>query len=112
MSTAIVNIEEDSWLSSTSSLATLSKAAVRNRSHGGTSRYNSPLDAPRAGSSFFRKRPSSPSCRGAKRGRGGFLPPHHPGQSLGSSGGVSALKVSHRAGSAFFAGLLQPLFLS
>ena len=95
-------------LSYTSSLATLSKAAVRNRSQGGTSRYNSPLDAPRACSSFFRKRPSSPSCRDAKRGRGGFLPPHHPGQSLGSGGGVSAPKGSHRAGSAFFAGLLQP----
>ena len=96
-------------LSSTSSLATLSRTAVRNRLQGGTSRYNSPLDAPRAGSSFFHKRPSSPSCRGAKRGRGGFLPPHHPGQSLGSGGGVSAPKGSHRAGSAFFAGLLQPL---
>ena len=95
-------------LSSTSSLATLSKAAVRYRSQGGTSRYNSPLDAPHAGSSFFHKRPSSPSCRGAKRGRSSFLPPHHPGQSLGSGDGVSAPKGSHRAGSAFFAGLLQP----
>ena len=108
LSTAIVNIKEDSLLSSTSSLVTLSKAAVRNRSQGGTSRYSSPLDAPRADSSFFRKHPSSPSCRGAKRGRGSFLPPHHPGQSLGSGGGVSAPKGSHRAGSAFFAGLLQP----
>ena len=81
---------------------------VSNRSQGGASRYSSPLDAPRAGSSFFRKRPSSSSCRGAKRGRGGFLPPHHPGQSLGSGGGVSAPKGSLRAGSAFFAGLLQP----
>ena len=55
-------------LSSTSSLVTFSKAVASNRSQGGTSRYNSPLDAPRAGSSFFRKRPSSSSCRGAKRG--------------------------------------------
>ena len=63
LSTAIVNIKEDSLLSSTSSLATLSQAAVGNRLQGGTSRYNSPLDAPRAGSSFFRKRLSSSSCR-------------------------------------------------
>ena len=95
-------------LSSTSSLATFSKAAVSNRSQGGTSRYSSPLVAPRAGSSFFRKRPSSSSCWGAKRGRGGYLPPHHPGQSLASGGGVFAPKGSLRAGSVFFAGLLQP----
>ena len=37
------------------------------------------------------------------------MPPHHPGQSLGPGGAVSALKGSLRAGSAFFAGLLQPL---
>ena len=79
-------------LSSTSSLATISKAAVSNRSQGGTSRYSSPLVAPRAGSSFFRERPSSSSCWGAKRGRGGFLPP----------------QGSLRTGSVFFAGLLQP----
>ena len=108
MSTAIVNIKEDSLLTSTSSLATLSQAAVGNRLQGGTSRYNSPLDAPRAGSSFFRKRLSSSSCRCTKRGRGGFLPPHHPEQSLGSGGGESASKGSLRAGSALFAGLLQP----
>ena len=110
LSTAIVNIKEGSLLSSTSSLATFSKAAVSNRSQGCTSRYSSPLDAPRAGSSFFRKRPSSSSCWGAKRGRGGFLPPHHLGQSLRSGGGLSAPKGSLRAGSAFFAGLLQPFF--
>ena len=40
--------------------------------------------------------------------RGGFLPPHHPGKSLGSGGGVSAPKGGLRAGSAFFTGLLQP----
>ena len=107
MSIAIVNIKEDSLLSSTSSLATFSKAAVSNRSQGGASRYSSPLNAPRAGSLFFRKRPSSSSCRGTKWGRGGFLPPHHPGQSLGSGGGVSAPKGSLLAGFAFFAGLLQ-----
>ena len=38
----------------------------------------------------------------------GLLPPHHPGQSLGAGGGVSAPEGSHRAGSASFAGLLQP----
>ena len=38
----------------------------------------------------------------------GLLPPHHPEQSLGAGGGVSAHEGSHRAGSASFAGLLQP----
>ena len=32
------------------------------------------------------------------------MPPHHPGQSLGPGGAVSAPKGSLRAGSAFFAG--------
>ena len=50
---------------------------------------------------------SSSSCRCTKRGRGGFLPPHHTGQSLVSGGGVSAPKGSLRADSALFAGLLQ-----
>ena len=70
MSTAIENIKADSLLSSTSSLATLSKV-VLNKLQGGTSRYTSPLDAPRAGSSGFRKRSASPARRVAKRGRGG-----------------------------------------
>ena len=61
LSTAIVGIKEDSLLSSTFSLVTLSKAAVKLKSQGGTSRYNSPLYAPRAGSSGFRERPASPS---------------------------------------------------
>ena len=39
------------------------------------------------------------------------MPPHHPGKSLGPGGAVSALKGSLRAGSAFFAGLLQPFVL-
>ena len=64
--------------------------------------------APRADSSFYRKRPSFSSCWGAKRDRGGFLPPHHPGKRLGPDGAVSAPKGSLRSGSAFFAGLLQP----
>ena len=64
LATAIENMKEDSLLSSTSSLASISKAALK-------SKYTSPLDAPRAGSSGFRKRSSSPYRRGAKRGRGG-----------------------------------------
>ena len=36
------------------------------------------------------------------------MPSHHPGQSLGPVGAVSAPEGSLRAGSAFFAGLLQP----
>ena len=84
---------------------------VSNRPQGGTNRCISPLVAPRADSSFFRKRPSFSSCWGAKRDRGGFLPPHHPGKSLGSGGAVSAPKGGLRAGSAFFAGLLQPFVL-
>ena len=56
-------MKEDSLLSSTSSLA-----ASKNKSQGGTSRYTSPLDAPRTGSSGFRKRSTSPYRRG---GRGG-----------------------------------------
>ena len=67
--------------------------------------------APRADSSFFRKRPSFSSCWGAKRDRGGFLPPHHPGKRLGPDGAVSAPKGGLRSGSAFFAGLLQPFCL-
>ena len=39
------------------------------------------------------------------------MPPHHPGKSLGTGGAVSAPKGSLRAGSAFFAGLLQPFVL-
>ena len=71
LSTTIENMKEHSLLSSSSSLATLSKAAAKNKSQGGTSRYTSPLDALCAGSSGFRKRSASPSRRGAKRGRGG-----------------------------------------
>ena len=39
------------------------------------------------------------------------MPPHHPGKSLGPGGAVSAPKGSLQAGSAFFAGLLQPFVL-
>ena len=47
-------------LSFISSLATLFKAAVKIKSQGGTNRYNTPLYAPREGSSGFRKCPASP----------------------------------------------------
>ena len=42
----------------------------------------------------------------------GLLSQHHPGQSLSAGGGVSAPEGSHRAGSASFAGLLQPFVCS
>ena len=71
LSTAIENMKEDSLLLSTSSLASLSKAALKTKSQGSSSRYFSPLETPRAGSSGFRKRSASPYSRGAKRGRGG-----------------------------------------
>ena len=73
--------------------------------------YISPLVAPRADSSFFRKRPYFSSCWGAKRDRGGFLPPHHPSKLLGPDGAVSAPKGSLRSGSSFFVQLLQPFCL-
>ena len=71
LSSAIENMKEDSLLSSTSSLASISKAASKSKSQGGSSKYTSPLDAPRPGTSGFRKRSSSPYRRGSKRGRGG-----------------------------------------
>ena len=67
--------------------------------------------APRADSSFFRKYPSFSPCWAAKRDRGSFLPPHHPGKRLGPDGAVAAPKESLRSGSSFFARLLQPFCL-
>ena len=64
-------MKEDSLLSSTSSLASISKAASKSKPQGGANKYSSPLDAPRPGTSGFRKRSSSPYRRGSKRGRGG-----------------------------------------
>ena len=69
----ITATKEDSLISSTASLASLSKAASRGRSRSsGSDWYSSPLDFPRAGSSGFCKRSTSPA-RGlyAKRGRRG-----------------------------------------
>ena len=71
LSTAIENMKEDSLLSSTSSLASISKAALKSKSQGSSAKYSSSLDAPRAGSSGFRKRSASPYSWGAKHGRGG-----------------------------------------
>ena len=74
LSSAIENMKEGSLLSSTSSLASISKAAIKSKSQGGSSKYTSPLDAPRAGTLGFRKRAFSPYRRGSKRqGCGSFL---------------------------------------
>ena len=48
LSSAIENMKEDSLLSSTSSLASISKAAIKSKSQGGSGKYTSPLDTPRA----------------------------------------------------------------
>ena len=69
----VTSMKEDSVISSTASLASLSKAASRGRSRSsGFDRYSSPLDHPRAGSSGFRKRSAS-LVRGlfARRGHRG-----------------------------------------
>ena len=71
LSEAIENMKEDSLLSSTSSLASISKAASKSKPQGGANKYSFPLDAPRPGTSGFRKRSSSPYRRGSKCGRGG-----------------------------------------
>ena len=54
LSTAIENMKEASLLSSTSSLASISKAALKSKPLGGPGSYQSPLDAPRAGPSGYR----------------------------------------------------------
>ena len=69
----VSHMKEDSLISSTASLASLSKAASRGRSgSSGSDRYTSPLDQSRPSTSGFRKRFASP-VRGffAKRGRQG-----------------------------------------
>ena len=69
----VTTVKEDSIISSTASLASLSRAASRGRSGAsGSSRYSSPLDFSRPGPSGYRKRSSSPSRGSAnKRGRRG-----------------------------------------
>ena len=71
LSTAIENMKEASLLSSTSSLASISKGALKSKPSGSQGAYKSPLDATRAGPSVFWKRSASPYGRGAKRSRGG-----------------------------------------
>ena len=71
LSTAIENMKEASLLSSTSSLASISKAALKSKPSGGQGSYQLPLTASRAGPSGFRKRSASPTGRGVKRSRGG-----------------------------------------
>ena len=69
----VSQLKEDSFISSTASLASLSKSAARGRGHSGSSdRYASPLEHSRPGPSGYRKRSASPP-RGfrSKRGRGG-----------------------------------------
>ena len=69
----VTTVKEDSIISSTASLASLSRAASRGRSGAsGSDRYSSPLDFSRPGPSGYRKRSASPA-RGSfhKRGRKG-----------------------------------------
>ena len=66
-------MKEGSLISSTASLASLSKVTSRERyGSSGSDRYSSPLDFSRAGLSGYRKRSASPA-RGcfAKHGRRG-----------------------------------------
>ena len=70
----VSNMKEDSFISSTASVAVLSKAASHGRSgSSGADKYISPLDHPRADSSGYRKWSASP-VRGfaSKRGRRGM----------------------------------------
>ena len=69
----VTAMKEDSLISSTASLASLSKAASRGRSgSSGSDRYSSPLDFLCAGPSGYRKRSASPAHgSSAKRGRWG-----------------------------------------
>ena len=71
----VTSVKEDSIISSTASLASLSKAASRGRSGAsGSDRYSSPLDFSRPGSSGYRKRSASPArgsfSKSGRRGRG------------------------------------------
>ena len=112
LSTAIVNIKENSLLYSSSSLTTVSTLrlliGLRVVPIGTSHLWLLRVWIQNSSTSVF---PSFSSCSGAKRDRGGFLPPHHLGKSLAPGGAVSAPKGSLRAGSAFFAGLLQPFVL-
>ena len=69
----VSQLKEDSLISSSVSLSTISKSAARSRSSSsGGDRYSSPLDHPRPGPSGFHKRSASPAHgSSSKRGRGG-----------------------------------------
>ena len=69
----VTTVKEDSLISSTASLASISKAASRGRSGAsGSGRYSSPLDFSRPGPSGYRKSSASPARGSAnKRGRKG-----------------------------------------
>ena len=61
----VTTVKEDSIISSTASLASLSRAASRGHSGAsGSDRYASPLDYSRLGPSGYRKRSASPVCGG------------------------------------------------
>ena len=71
----VSNMKEDSLISSTASLASLSKAASRGHSDSsGADKYTSPLDHPREGFSGYRKWSASPvrgfALKRCHRGRG------------------------------------------
>ena len=70
----VSTIKEDSLISSTASLASISKAAYRGRSGAsGSGKYSSPLDFSRSSTSGYRKRSASPargSIKRARKGRG------------------------------------------
>ena len=69
----VTTVKEDSLISSTASLASISQAASRGRSGAsGSGRYTSPLDFSRPGPSGYQKRSASPPRGSAyKRGRKG-----------------------------------------
>ena len=71
LSTAIENMKEDSLLSSTTSLTSISKATLKAKAQGGSTKYTSPLDAPRACASGFCKRAALSYSRSSKRSCGG-----------------------------------------
>ena len=70
----VSTIKEDSLISSTASLASISKAASRGRSGAsGSGRYSSPLDFSRPSTSGYCKRSASPprgSIKRTRKGRG------------------------------------------
>ena len=68
----VSTIKEDSLISSTASLASISKAASRGRSGAsGSGGYASPLDFSRPSTSGYRKRSASPARGSNKHARGG-----------------------------------------